>query len=163
MKVGRWVQKVGENGEIKFVRRICVLCGTEGTAYECSLCHQAFCFDTDRGKQIKKALKNNKEEVLAKAPGLSTLPPGSQPARWCRVGEKKKGSGVYKFALQACFHLYHDDYLTAKANTNSESDDDASDGDRDGSGDKRDGNDAFWDYFPHQQRVRSPHAGSQGV
>lgn len=163
MKVGRCVQKVGQNGEIKFVRRICVLCGTEGTSYECSLCHQSFCFHTDRGKQIKNALKNNKEEVLAKAPGLSTLPPGSQPARWCRVGEKKKGSGEYKFALQACFHHYHGDYLTAKANMNSESDDDAGDGDRDGSGDESDGNDGFWDNFSHQQPVRSPHAGSQGV
>jgi hypothetical protein len=33
---------------------------------------------------------------------------------------------------------------------NSESDDDAGDGDRDGSEDKTDGNDGFWDYFSHQ-------------
>lgn len=81
MKVGRMVQKVGQEGKIEFVRRVCALCGAEGCSYECSGCHQVLCFDTDRSKKVQQALNNRRNKVIAKAPGLSDLPPGSQPPR----------------------------------------------------------------------------------
>ena len=64
--------------------------------------------------------------MKAKAPGLKSLTSGDVPAKWCRAGETKKGSGEYKYVLKTCFHHCHPNYLI-DIDLNLESDDDASD------------------------------------
>jgi hypothetical protein len=120
-------------------------------------CHQSLCFDTDKTEQIRKVLKNKKAESLAKAPGLSDLPAGSAPAKWCRAGETKAGSGEYKYVMKSCFHHCHPNYF-ADLNLNLGSDDEASSNSNDGDEEEEDWDDLWQGVCQHNSS--SPNVAS---